>query len=113
MAGREVRERHLIGPADPGVDMVDLAGESMRRQPFHHGVGIEKGPIDPFRRRTKDTMESDGVCGHGQEPPSFWDVQLFEPLCHFDDYAGYRATTSSHAAKRSAWNELLEHLSAY
>src|SRR5574340_1702229 len=56
LACRKVRERHLVGAANPGVRMVNLAGESMRWKPFSHCVGIEKCPIHAFGRRTKNTV---------------------------------------------------------
>ena len=37
-AGGEIRERHFVGAADFGVQLVDLAGESVRRKPFGHRV---------------------------------------------------------------------------
>ena len=64
VAGGEVRERHLVGAADFGVQVVNLAGEPVRRKPFGHRVGVEERPIDSFRRRTQHAVKSDGVCGH-------------------------------------------------
>ena len=54
LAGGEVRERHLVGAADLGVQVVDLAGESVRRKPLGHRVGVEERPIDSFGRGTAD-----------------------------------------------------------
>ena len=46
----EVGERHAIAAADAGVDLVDFAGEAVRRKPLGHGVGIEKCAIDAIGR---------------------------------------------------------------
>ena len=40
-AAEPEQERHPVRPADPGVHVVNLAGEPVRRQPFDDGVGIE------------------------------------------------------------------------
>jgi hypothetical protein len=65
LAAGEIRERHLVRAADRGVQMVHLAGESMRRQPFSQRVRIEERAVDPLRRRTEHTVQPDGmrVCG--------------------------------------------------
>ena len=44
------------------------AGETVGRQPFGHGVGIEVGAVDPFGRRAKNAVEFDGACGHDSAP---------------------------------------------
>src|SRR6266516_1926697 len=44
--------------------MVNLAGETIRRETFGHCVGIEKRPIDSLGRSTQHTVEPDDVCGH-------------------------------------------------
>src|SRR5439155_1203753 len=36
----EIRERHLVGAAHLGIQVVNLANESVWRKPFGHGVGI-------------------------------------------------------------------------
>jgi len=41
---------------------VDLADESVRRKPLAHCVRVEESAINPFRGRSKHSMESDGVC---------------------------------------------------
>src|SRR5262245_38961285 len=63
-AGAEVRERHLVGAADLGIHVVHLPGESVRRKPFAHGVGVKKGPIYLLGRCAEDAMKSDRVCRH-------------------------------------------------
>src|SRR5215813_6847033 len=60
----EVRERHPVGAADPGVQMVNLASKSIRREPLGHCIGIEERPIDSFGCCTEHAMEPDGVCLH-------------------------------------------------
>jgi hypothetical protein len=64
VAGSEIRERHFVGSADFGIQMVDLAGESVRRKPLGHCSGVNKRPINSFGCRTENAMEPDGVCGH-------------------------------------------------
>jgi hypothetical protein len=64
MPGCEIRERHLVGATDLGIQLVNLTGESIWRKPFGHRVGIEEGSIDSFRWRTKYAMKPDGVCWH-------------------------------------------------
>ena len=70
LAGGEVRERHLVGAADLGVQVVNLAGEPVRRQPLGHRVGVEERPIDPLGRRAQHAVKSDGVRCHGISPVS-------------------------------------------
>ena len=43
---------------------MDPGGESVGRQPFDHGLGIEKRAVDTLGRGAKHAMEADGV-GHG------------------------------------------------
>jgi hypothetical protein len=45
--------------------MMDFGGESVRRNPFGHGLGIEERPVNFFRRGPEHTMQSDGIGGHG------------------------------------------------
>jgi hypothetical protein len=61
VAGREIRERHLVGATDFGVKMVNLAGEPVWRKPLDHCIRIDKSPIDPLGRRTQHTVKTDGV----------------------------------------------------
>ncbi len=58
----EVGERHFEGAADFRLQMVHLAGESVRRKPFDLGIRIEKRPVDLLGRGADDTMKPDGVC---------------------------------------------------
>src|SRR5512139_2773312 len=48
--------------------MVNLAGETVRRQPFGHRVGVQECPIDLFGSRAQHTVETNGVCGHEVSP---------------------------------------------
>ena len=66
MACREVRERHLVGSADFGFDVVNLAGETVWRKPLGHCCSVEKSPIHALRSRTEHAMKSDSACGHDQ-----------------------------------------------
>src|SRR6185436_14486785 len=68
VAGGEVCERHPVGTADFGIEMVALAREAVRRKPFGHCVWIEERPIDFLGRRTEHTVEPDGVCRHMVSP---------------------------------------------
>src|SRR5688500_1299738 len=61
---RQAREGHLVGTADLGLDLVDLAREAVRRQPFGHRVGIEERSVDPLRWCTKYPVKLDGVLSH-------------------------------------------------
>jgi hypothetical protein len=65
-AGAEVGERHFEGAADSCLQVVHLAGESVRRKPFGLGIRIKESPVDLLGRRADDTMKSDGVRGHGE-----------------------------------------------
>ena len=64
VARREVRERHLVGTADPGIHVMNLAGETVWRDPLRHRVSIQKRPVDPFRIRTEHTVKSDDAYRH-------------------------------------------------
>jgi MFS family permease len=68
VACAEARKRHPEGAADLGLKVVDLAGEAVRWQPFGHGLGVEKCPVNPLRRSAEHAMQSHGTCGHGQSP---------------------------------------------
>jgi hypothetical protein len=63
-AGGEVRERHLEGAADFRLEVVHLAGESVRRKKFSLRIRIQERPVDFFGLGTDDTMKADGVRGH-------------------------------------------------
>src|SRR5215831_9058598 len=57
----EVGERHFVGSTDSRIHMMNLGGESVWREPFHHCVRIEKRTIDPFGRSAKDTVKTDSA----------------------------------------------------
>jgi hypothetical protein len=67
LAGGEISERHLVAAGDFGVQVMNLAGESIRRKPLGHCVRIEERPINSLRRCPKHSVKSDGVyfiCWH-------------------------------------------------
>src|SRR5262245_42743947 len=60
-AGGEIRERHLVGAADFGLDVVDLTRESVWRKPFGHRVRVEERPIDLLGRCAYHPVKLDEV----------------------------------------------------
>src|SRR6185295_16250576 len=61
----EIRKRHPECAANLRLQMVDLAGEAVGGQPFGHGIRIEKGAKNLFRRGGEDTMQTNGIAlGH-------------------------------------------------
>jgi hypothetical protein len=64
----EIGERHFVGAPHFRLQMVDLAGEAVGRQPFGHRIGIEKRPIHSFRRRADDAVEPHGIGRHEDSP---------------------------------------------
>ena len=60
-AGREIGEGHAVGTADSGFEVMHLACETVRREPFGFGVSIEKGTIDALRCGTKDAVKTNGM----------------------------------------------------
>ncbi len=67
-ARREIRKRHPVGAADLRIQMVDLAGEAVRREPLDHRVGVQERAIDALRRRSQHSVKSDGAGSHGVGP---------------------------------------------
>jgi hypothetical protein len=61
LAGAEIREGHPVAAADFPVCLMNLAGESIRRKPFDHGVRIQERAIDPLRLCAEHSVESNGV----------------------------------------------------
>jgi hypothetical protein len=59
--GGEIGKRHFEGAANLRLQSIHLAGESVWRQPFCRGVGVEEGAIDALRGRAKYSMELNGV----------------------------------------------------
>src|SRR6185369_4530872 len=67
LTGREVCERHFVSASDFGIEMINLAGESIWRKPFRHGARIDEGAVNSLRFGPEHSMKSDGVgivCGH-------------------------------------------------
>src|SRR5262249_44127562 len=62
VTGREIGERHFVRASDLGVEMMHLAGESIRRQPFDHGLCIKECAVNSLRRGAQDAVESNRVC---------------------------------------------------
>src|SRR5882672_11750044 len=61
----EIRERHPECAADFRLQMVDLAGEAVGRQPLGHGFRIEEGAKNLLRLGAEDTMQTNGITlGH-------------------------------------------------
>ena len=64
LARGEIRERHFVTAANFGVHLMHLGGESVRRKPFGHRVGIEKCLVNLFGRRSEDAVKSNSICCH-------------------------------------------------
>ena len=64
VTGREVRERHPEGAANPCIQMMNLAGEAIGRQPFGQGIGIQKRAVDALGLGAENTVKPDGTGGH-------------------------------------------------
>jgi hypothetical protein len=60
----EVREGHRVETADFRIELMNLAGKAVRREPLGHGVWIEECPIDFFGRGTEHSVEANGAGGH-------------------------------------------------
>jgi hypothetical protein len=46
------------------IDVVNLAGEAVWRQPLDHGVWIQKRPKDSLGLRLQDAVKTDATIGH-------------------------------------------------
>jgi hypothetical protein len=62
----ELREGHLEGAADFGVELEDFAQKAIRRQPANESVRIEEGFVNDLGLRFEHAMESDGVGVHAE-----------------------------------------------
>ena len=62
LTGGEIGERHRVSAADFGVQVMNLARESVRWKPLGHCIGIEELSINFLRRRAEHPVESDGAC---------------------------------------------------
>lgn len=67
LAGREISEGHLVGAADLGVEVMNLGGEAVGRQPLDHRVPIEESAVEFLGCRAKHAVQSNIVC-HGGSP---------------------------------------------
>src|SRR2546429_2552858 len=62
----EIRKRHPECAANLRLEMVNLAGEAVGRQPLGHGFRIEEGAKDLLRLGGEDAMQTNGIAlGHG------------------------------------------------
>ena len=68
LAGREIRERHLVAAADAGIHPMDLAGKAVRREPFDERFGIEERLVNAVGGSLQNAVQPDGAClsRHGQ-----------------------------------------------
>src|SRR5207249_11739388 len=58
--------RHPECAANLRLEMVNLAGEAVGRQPLGHGFRIEEGAKNLFRLGGEDAMQTNGIAlGHG------------------------------------------------
>jgi hypothetical protein len=60
----EVAERHPEGAADPGLKVMDGAGEAVGRQPLRQRVRFDEGAVDLLGLGREDAVQANGV-GHG------------------------------------------------
>jgi hypothetical protein len=51
-----------MNAANSGIQLLNLAGESVRRQPFDQGVRIQESPVELLRDRTDYPVKPDGIC---------------------------------------------------
>jgi hypothetical protein len=56
LAGAKIGERHSVVAANFRVHLVNLAGKSIRWQPFRHRLRIKERAVDFFRRSTEHTV---------------------------------------------------------
>src|ERR1041385_7135293 len=62
LTGAKIRERHLVTASDFGVDLMNRAGESVRRKPLRHGACIKERAIDSFGRGAQHAVKLDSIC---------------------------------------------------
>src|SRR6185369_6961901 len=62
ITGTEICERHLVSAADFGLEVMDLACESIRRQPFAHCRWIKKRSVNSLGRCLQYSMKPYSVC---------------------------------------------------
>jgi hypothetical protein len=63
LTGGEIGERHLVGAADFCIEVMNLASESIRREPLCHRVRVQERPVNSLRGRPEHPMKTDRVCG--------------------------------------------------
>ena len=61
LARGEIREGHLVGSADLGVYVVNLARETVWRKPLDHSLRIKERAINSFGFGPEHPMQSDGA----------------------------------------------------
>ena len=49
-----------MSATDLGIQLVDLAGEAVGRQPARDGIGFDEGTIDFLRLGAQDAVQADG-----------------------------------------------------
>src|SRR5262249_13083173 len=59
VAGREVRERHLVGAPDSCIQVMNSAGEPIRWKPFDDCIRVNERAINLLRSRAENTVKSD------------------------------------------------------
>jgi hypothetical protein len=64
LPGGEIRERHLVGAADFGLQVMNFAGKPVWGKPFGHRVSIQERPINFLRWCTEDAVKPDRIRRH-------------------------------------------------
>jgi hypothetical protein len=59
--GMTVPRAEVGEPADAGVHLVHLAGETVGRKPLHHRVGIQERAVNAVGRSTEHSVKTNGV----------------------------------------------------
>jgi hypothetical protein len=96
LAGSEIGERHLVSAADFRIQMMNLAGESVRWKPLCHCVRVQERPINFLRRGPEHPVETDRVCGvccHNR-----LSFQLFSVRC----FRGHKSESRSSECQSTA-----------
>ena len=71
LAGREIRERHLVFATNFRIHVVDRTREAVGRKPLGQCSGVQESAIDTFGGRTEDTVKFDGSVGMTDNPFDF------------------------------------------
>jgi hypothetical protein len=64
LTGGEIGERHFVTTADFGIEVMNLARESVWWKPLGHRVCIQKRAINSLGRRPEHSVKLNGVCCH-------------------------------------------------